>query len=309
MMQPGMSEFVAEFEQHIPGDFHTRPIAEQRRLYRSLPGIFRYERPAGVTVRDSVVPGRDAAVPVRIYTPPRAEPGVLCYVRGDGFGLGTLDTHDTIAAELADKTGHVTVFADVRGAPEHKFPAALHDLRAVLGAAASDPGSFGAAPGPLGVVGDSSGGNLAVANCLMARDEGGPDIACHGLVSPVLDLSRWVKGGTDAPILSAGEMAYLAENYVADLDDLLDPLVSPLRATDFAGLPPATILATELDSLRDDAVTYARHLAEAGVLVTLTVEPGLVHAPLRSRGMCTAAARAWSGFCTSLAHLMERTGS
>lgn len=307
MMQPGMSEFVAQFEQHLPVDFYTRPIAEQRRLYQSLPRIFPYERPVGVTVRDSVVPGPDAAVPVRIYTPAQVEPGVLCYVRGDGFGLGTLDTHDAIAAELADKTGRVTVFADVRSAPEHKFPAALQDLRTVLEAAASDPGRFGATPGPLGVVGDSSGGNLAVANCLTARDKGGPDIACQGLVSPVLDLSRWMKGGADAPILSAGEMAFLARNYVADLDDLLDPLVSPLRSADFAGLPPATILATELDSLRDDAIAYARHLAEAGVLVTLTVEPGLVHAPLRSRGMCPAAARAWNAFCASLAQLMDRT--
>lgn len=309
MMRPGMSEFVARFDKAIPSDMYTLPIAEQRRLYRTLPTVFPYERPGGVVARDMVVPGPGADVPVRVYTPARAKPGALCYARGDGFTLGDLGTHDTVAAELAANTGRVTVFPDVRLAPEHKFPAAVHDLRTVLRAVSARPDRFGAAPGPVGLVGDSSGGNLVVANCLLARDEGGPAIACQGLVSPVLDFSRWAAGGEDAPILSAGEMAFYAGCYVRDPGELLDPLVSPLRsAADFGGLPPATVLATELDSLRDDAVEYARRLITAGVRVELVVEPGLVHAPLRARGMCPAAARAWTDFCASVTGLMDRAG-
>lgn len=306
MMHPDMSRFVDEFERAVPADLHTRPVAEQRSLYRSLPRVFPYERPANVVVKETEVAVPDAVIPVRVYLPAYAKPGALCYGRGDGFTLGDLDTHDTIAAELADRTGYVTVFPDVRSAPEHKFPAAVHDFRAVIESVSADPARFHAAPGPVGLVGDSSGGNLAVANCLLARDEGGPALACHGLVSPVLDFARWLSGGDDSPILSAGEMAFYASCYVHRPDDLLDPLVSPLRAEDLTGLPPAVILATELDSLREDAVRYAHRLIDAGVRVTLTVEPGLVHAPLRARSMCLPVARAWEDFCASVALLMDR---
>lgn len=306
MMQPGMAEFVARFDEVIPSDMYTLPIAEQRRLYRTLPTVFPYQRPEGVVVRDLLLPGPDSTIPIRSYSPARAsKPGVLCYTRGDGFCLGNLDTHDTIAAELASKTGYVTVFPDVRLAPEHKFPAAVHDFRAVIESVSAEPDRFGAAPGPIGLVGDSSGGNIVVANCLLARDKGGPIISCHGLISPVLDFARWKTGGEDAPILSAGEMEFYAGCYVDHPDDLLDPLVSPLRSANFEDLPPATILATELDSLKEDSVEYARHLSAAGIEAELTVEPGLVHAPLRSRSMCPAAARVWDNFCASMTKLMH----
>ncbi|WDZ83717.1 alpha/beta hydrolase [Micromonospora cathayae] len=305
-----MTEFIEMFTSRVPDDMFTLPIEEQRRLYRSLPDVFVYPRPPGLRVRDAVVPGPDGDVPVRIYLPDRpVAAGVLCYARGDGFCLGDLETHDTVAAELADRTGHPVVSVDVRSAPEHPFPAAVHDVRAVVEALADRPERFGVEPGPIGLVGDSSGGNLMVANCLLARDRGGPRIACHGLVSPVLDFARWQDDGPDAPILSSGEMRFYASCYARDPQDLLDPLVSPLRTARFDGLPPATILATQLDSLRQDSVDYAQRLIEAGVRVELRVEPGLVHAPLRARSMCPAAARAWTDFCASVGRLLRQAGS
>lgn len=307
MYAEGMTEFIEKFNSVVPEDAYTLPLEEQRRLYRSLPTFFVYQRPPGVRVRDAVVSGADGDVPVRIYIPAQpAGPGALCYVRGDGFCLGTLDTHDTVAAELADRTGYPTVFVDVRSAPEHPFPAAVNDLRTVSEAIADRPEQFGITPGPLGLVGDSSGGNLVVANCMLARDHGGPDIACQGLVSPVLDFARWKDEGPDAPILSSGEMRLYASYYTQNPEELLHPLISPLRSARFDRLPPVTILATEMDSLREDAVRYAQHLINVGVRVELRVEPGLVHAPLRARGMCVAAARAWEDFCGSVGRLMRQ---
>lgn len=309
MYAHGMAEFIATFTSLVPDDMYTLPIEEQRRLYRSLPTVFVYQRPAGLRVRDAAVPGPDGDVPVRIYLPATpAGPGVLCYVRGDGFCLGSLETHDTVAAELAGRTGYPVVFVDVRCAPEHPFPAAVHDLRTVIEALAERPAWFGVAAGPIGLVGDSSGGNLVVANCLLARDRDGPHIACQGLVGPVLDFARWHDEGPDAPILSSGEMRFYSSCYTRSPEELLNPLISPLRTARFDGLPPATILSTELDSLRQDAVDYTQRLIDVGVRVELRVEPGLVHAPLRARGMCPAAARAWADFCDSVARLLRQAG-
>src|SRR3954466_12123893 len=96
-----------------------------------------------VPVRDDVVAG----VPVRIYAPPGAR-GTVAYFHGGGWVLGDLDSVDAVCRGLALAANAEVVSADYRLAPEHRYPAALEDARAV--AAQADA-----------VAGDSAGGNLA----------------------------------------------------------------------------------------------------------------------------------------------------
>ena len=55
------------------------------------------------------------------------------------------------------------------------------------------------------------------------------------------------------------------ENYRVEGLDPDDPMVSPLRARDFRGLPPALIHTAEYDPLCDEGALYAIELARAGV--------------------------------------------
>ena len=80
-------------------------------------------------VQDSMV----GDVPVRIYTPARAdEYAVLVYIRGGAFFLGSLETHDHVARSLAKATGCKVIAVDYRRAPEHVFPAGLQDCYSVV---------------------------------------------------------------------------------------------------------------------------------------------------------------------------------
>src|SRR5215831_12329861 len=114
------------------------------------------------------------AILVRIYRPKNAPYPSPCvvYLHGGAFIKGDLDSGDPVAWGVADKTGCVVVSVDYRLAPEHPFPAGVEDCYAVLLFLSRSGAQHGIDPKRLAVWGDSAGGNMAAAVCLMARDRG-----------------------------------------------------------------------------------------------------------------------------------------
>lgn len=212
-----------------------------------------------------------AAVPARVYEP--ADPhGVVLYLHGGGWVIGSLDSYDQVGRMLANASGARVVLPDYRLAPEHPYPAALEDAERALELA------FELADGePVAVAGDSAGGALAA---VLARRHAGR-LAAQLLVYPVLDTgmaSDSYVTFADGFRLTADDMAWFIAQYGGDP---ADPDVSPLRAPDLRGLPPATILLASHDVLRDEGEAYAVRLREAGVAATVHVWPGTVHGFLR----------------------------
>jgi acetyl esterase len=212
-------------------------------------------------------------VSVTRYRPAASEPSAtVVYLHSGGWVLGSVAAADPLVRRLAQATGCEYVSVEYRLAPEHRFPAALHDAVTVLSWAAG----LGRA---LIVHGDSAGGNLAAAATLVARDAGGPEIALQMLVYPVCDhdLTRdsYVHRG-DAGLLKGADMRWFWDHY-ADPAQRDDPLASPLRAESLHGLPPAVVIVAEFDPLRDEGLAYARRLTEAGVPVDLRVYDDVCH--------------------------------
>ncbi|MFB7514499.1 alpha/beta hydrolase [Streptomyces sp. NPDC056144] len=304
MYAPGIEEFVSRSNAAMPPDFYLKPVEEQRALYLGLGEEFPYEVPEGVDISDDAVEHEGLRVPVRVYRPAeRKGRGVLLYIRGGGFVVGSLDTHHTVAAELAVNSGLTTVAVDFRMAPENPFPACLEDCYAALCGVVAAADRLDVDPEKVVICGDSSGGNMSVVLCMMSRDRQGPKIAGQAPISPVLDFSRWREGGDDAPLLTGGEMEYYTACYCPDASDVLDPYVSPLVRGAFHGLPPAYIMGAELDSLVVDSTTYADLLRENGTEVELVVEPGLVHAAVRARQLSPNVMDAWLRYCAAAARL------
>jgi acetyl esterase len=293
----GINKFVDRCNKAMPPNFYTLPIEQQRDMYLGLTKEFPYQIPPDVLVIDDTVPYEGRKLPIRVYRPKQTKgQGLLIYIRGGGFVVGSLESHNTVVAELCDKSGLVTIAPDFRMSPEHPFPAALEDCYGVLCGVVNDAQRLDIDPNRIVISGDSSGANMAVAVSMMSRDRGGPKLRGQTLISPVLDFTRWCQGGVDAPLLTGGEMEYYTACYVPEQELVKHPYVSPLVNGTFHGLPPAYIMAAEMDSLLVDSQEYARLLREEGTQVELVVEPGLVHSAVRARGLSPQVADAWERF-------------
>jgi acetyl esterase len=234
---------------------------------------------ASVTHR--FIPGPICDLPVRIYTPQGEGPfPALVYFHGSGWVILNIEVADIAVRALTNRTGCVVVAVNYQKAPEHKFPAPFDDAYAATTWVAEHASELGIDPGRIGVAGDSAGGNLAAAVCLKARDEGGPSLAYQLLIYPVTDYG-WDKPSylenAEGYLLQRDTMRWFWGHYLASEAEGDNPLVSPLRAPDLSGLPPALIVTAEFDPLRDDGELYGQRLREAGVPVKVSRYDGMIH--------------------------------
>ncbi|MFK0191384.1 alpha/beta hydrolase [Kitasatospora sp. NPDC090308] len=233
-------------------------------------------------VEESTVEGPGGPLALRRYRPaPRpqdAPPGpALLYLYGGGWVLGSLETGDPVCRALANATGADVFAVGYRHAPEHRFPAALHDCWAALDRIARQAPQWGLDPARIAVGGDSAGGNLAAALTLLARERGGPAILHQLLVYPNTDHRVPADGEADPALFNRHSVAWYWSHYLADPADGANPLASPLRAPSLAGLPPATVITAEYDPLREEGEEYAEALRAAGVPVELRRYHGMPH--------------------------------
>ena len=241
--------------------------------------------------RESVhtIPVEGGEITARSYAPAADGPlpGYL-HFHGGAWIMGSIDwpTFESYSREVAERVPCVVLDVDYRLAPEHRFPTGLEDCFAALEWLFAHAGELGIDRERLVIGGDSAGGNLAAAVCVLARDRGGPALAAQLLEVPAPDhrfaeahadrYPSWrdfgVGFGLETPGLIAG-----TELYFEDPADALSPLASPILAKDLSDLPPAYILTAEFDPLRDIGETYGRRLAESGVPTVVSRQPGHIH--------------------------------
>ncbi|HEV3338736.1 MAG TPA: alpha/beta hydrolase [Pirellulales bacterium] len=236
-------------------------------------------------VENRSMPGPDADIPLRIYTPAGNAPFAgLVFFHGGGWVIGSIDTHDNLCRSIANAARCVVVSVEYRLAPEHKFPAAVDDAYAATRWTAEQAERLGIDPGRIAVGGDSAGGNLAAVVALMARDRGGPNLALQVLLYPIADrdlgTASYLKYA-DGHLLTRDGMAWFWSHYLPEGVSPDHPYISPLRAGDLGRLPKALVITAECDPLCDEGNAYGRRLQGAGVPVTLSCYPGMIHGFVR----------------------------
>ena len=113
--------------------------------------------------------------------------GLVVYLHGGGFCIGSIGLMDNVARELAHCAGAAVVSVEYRLAPEHPFPAGLDDCEAVTRWALANTARFGVRRDHVAVAGESAGGNLATAVALRLRGDADPPLAGQVLIYPVTD--------------------------------------------------------------------------------------------------------------------------
>jgi epsilon-lactone hydrolase len=246
------------------------------RLFRSIFDEWHQptREPEDVTYREETIGG----IPGIWTLPAGADTSkVLLYTHGGGFAVGSASSHRKLAAHVAKALGVTSFVLDYRRAPEHPHPAQVEDGVAAFTALTEQ----GFAAADITTIGDSAGGNLAIAIPLALREQGLPLPGRVIAFSPWLDMenageSLKTNAATDALVTEALLEGMIAGVLAGGEIHPATPLANPLYA-DFTGFPRLYVNAGSAETLVDNATRVAEKAEAAGVDVTLSIGDGMQH--------------------------------
>lgn len=261
-------------------------------------------------IRPVSIPGPAGTIGARHYRPPADGPPapLVVFYHGGGWVFGDLESHDSACRLICRDAGVHVLAIDYRLAPEHPAPAAVDDAYAAYRWAREHAAELGADPRRVAVAGDSAGGNLSAVVCRLARDAGDPMPSLQWLIYPGTDMRGLTRSRTllaEGFLLTKHDMDWLQDTYLEGSGlGVTDPLVSPLLADDFSGLPPALVVTAGFDPLRDEGEQYAVKLRQAGVTVDHRLMASMIHGFLNLNVLGGGIARANAEMISALrAHL------
>ncbi|AZB26158.1 alpha/beta hydrolase [Chryseobacterium bernardetii] len=240
--------------------------------------------PTSLSVENIHIPSSDnqRGIRLRVYSPKgKQDLPVLLYFHGGAFIYGTPEQYDFIFFRLAVDIHAVIVSVDYRLAPEHPFPAAMHDGYDALQWLSQSAQQIGGSKNRIMIGGSSAGATIAASITHYARDQKEINIQHQYLLYPPTDHlleTPSMNELANAPMQTKKAAGWMWKHYL-QYPMIQPPQYSvPLQEKDFKNLPEATVIVCELDPLKDEGKQYAEKLQNAGVTVTLLEVQGAVHA-------------------------------
>ena len=240
----------------------------------------------------------DSSMRLRIYIPKGVEPPypALIYLHGGGFTLFSIDTHDRLMREYADRGNFAVIGVDYPLAPEHKYPVALNCLVEFVLWLADNARDWNIDEGRLAIGGDSAGGNLSFAAFFLLRELGEDHIIkailsnYGGFSSTISDESEARFGGPGS-IMDRIEARQYWCNYLRNEEDELDPCAAPLHG-DFKRFPPTFLVIPECDIVAEHSIEMESRMRAAGAPVTAKLYRGAPHSFLEAMSVSALAREA-----------------
>lgn len=199
--------------------------------------------------------------------------GVMLH--GGGYMIGSAKGYLGYAAEVSHAADARMFVPEYRLAPEHPFPAAVDDARAVLTAAIDEQGAESCF-----AIGDSAGGGLVLSAVWEMNRAQQPLPAHIVLVSPLVDLtvsnpSYHERAHLD-PIVTRAGIERAAGLYLGGRGPDEAPAAFPM-ASDLGWLPPCLLLVGGAEVLFDDSRLLAEKIASDGAHVEYHEFDDMVH--------------------------------
>ena len=235
----------------------------------------------GTTQELSIDVGDGHKVDAIAYIPAGDGPfPTILYIHGGGWVIGSIKSYDATPRALCEMTKATVISTEYRQAPENKFPTAHDDTQSVYRWTLANAAQYKGDPKKVAVAGESVGGNMAAEICVYAKEKGLQMPVHQLLVYPVVGYDFETKSYQDNETtkpLSAEGMKWFFSYYLNKPEEGNDPRVNLLQVKDVSGLPPATIIAAEIDPLLTEGKTYADKLQAAGVKVQYKGYDGVTH--------------------------------
>jgi len=199
----------------------------------------------------------------------------ILYFHGGSYNSGSIKSHTSLAANIANSAKTRALIIDYRLAPENPFPAAVEDANIAYQWLLSN----GYSSDQIVVAGDSCGGGLAISLLIYLRDTNKPLPAAAVCLSPWTDLTctgdSWETNVKNDIMLDPVATLESAKLYLGEVDPRT-PLASPLYAN-LEFIPPILIQVGSDEFILSDATCLAEKAQAADVEVILEVWEGMQH--------------------------------
>lgn len=208
--------------------------------------------------------------------------GVL-WIHGGGHitGMASMAGMMGMGPLLVKNYGCVVISPEYRLGRKGRYPNALNDCYAALQYMAAHCEELGIRSDQIFVGGESAGGGLCAALCMLARDRGEVNIAFQMPLYPMID-DRDTESSRDnhnkvwnTRLNHFGWKTYLGELYGTDN---VPSYAAPARQTDYGNLPPAYTFICTAEPFYCETLSFVENLQKAGVEVKYDVYEGLYHA-------------------------------
>ncbi len=219
-------------------------------------------------------------VPALVLRPAKTAgiPVAVLWIHGGGYMLGMKEmVYMSRAMDLVKKFGATVFSPGYRLAWQKPYPAAVDDCYKVL--AYIDSHRDGLQADRIMVGGESAGGGLAAAVCMMARDRGIKvdfQMPLYPMISNI---------DTDSSRANHGKVWNTRRNHIgwrmylrSEAGKTVSPYAAPSQQTEYAGLPPCYTFVGEGEPFYRETLDYVCALKAAGVDAEADVYPTNVHA-------------------------------
>lgn len=218
-----------------------------------------------------------------VYSPltPQTQVPGLVWLHGGGYAMGIPEQDEIFIERFILASGCTVVSPDYRLSIQAPYPAALDDAYLALQWLKLNSSFYGVRTDQLMVGGDSAGGGLTIALCLLARDRGEIAIAYQMPLYPMIDdVMQYPSAQVqNALVWSSGSNRNAWKLYLGKLHGAasIPYYAAPMRCHDWTKLPPAMTFVGDIELFHDETLEFVNRLQQAHVPVTLKVFEGCFH--------------------------------